>query len=160
MMCTLYITIYKIKHVPAISIFLAGIKCTCTQCFGKEYINGCSSGVQYKELCEIAEYTSLQMGSPILPVFDCFPEPLKYKHNFRLGKFSRCFCNHLYAKHNLKKLKNGRFGKNPCGEEVFIYYSIQICVPNSWYICALSQLLCTRGVSVVTTSTCTNYIVY
>jgi len=35
----------------------------------------------------------------------------------RLGKFSRCFCNHLYAKHNLKKLKNGRFGKNPCGEE-------------------------------------------
>jgi len=35
----------------------------------------------------------------------------------RLGRFSRCFCNHLYAKHNLKKLKNGRFGKNPCGEE-------------------------------------------
>ena len=29
----------------------------------------------------------------------------------------RCFCNHLYAKHQLKKLKNGRFGKNPCGGE-------------------------------------------
>jgi len=35
----------------------------------------------------------------------------------RIGKMSRCFCNHLYAKHSLKKLKNGRFGKNPCGEE-------------------------------------------
>jgi len=35
----------------------------------------------------------------------------------RLGKFSRCFCNHLYSKHQLKKLKNGRFGKNPCTEE-------------------------------------------
>merc|ERR1711981_196068 len=35
----------------------------------------------------------------------------------RLGKFSRCFCNHLYAKHKLKILKNGRFGKNPCEEE-------------------------------------------
>ena len=36
---------------------------------------------------------------------------------FRLGKLSRCFCNHLYAKHKLKILKNGRFGKNPCEEE-------------------------------------------
>jgi len=35
----------------------------------------------------------------------------------RIGKLSRCFCNHLYAKHKLKKLKNGRFGKNPCQEE-------------------------------------------
>lgn len=35
----------------------------------------------------------------------------------RLGKFSRCFCNHLYAKHKLKKMKSGRFGKNPCQEE-------------------------------------------
>jgi len=35
----------------------------------------------------------------------------------RLGKFSRCFCNHLYAKHKLKVLKKGRFGKNPCEEE-------------------------------------------
>jgi len=35
----------------------------------------------------------------------------------RLGKLSRCFCNHLYAKHKLKILKNGRFGKNPCEEE-------------------------------------------
>ena len=31
--------------------------------------------------------------------------------------YRRCFCNHLYAKHQLKKLKNGRFGKNPCGED-------------------------------------------
>ena len=35
----------------------------------------------------------------------------------RLGKLSRCFCNHLYGKHKLKVLKNGRFGKNPCEEE-------------------------------------------
>jgi len=35
----------------------------------------------------------------------------------RIGKLSRCFCNHLYAKHKLKILKNGRFGKNPCEEE-------------------------------------------
>jgi len=35
----------------------------------------------------------------------------------RIGKFSRCFCNHLYGKHKLKTLKNGRVGKNPCTEE-------------------------------------------
>ena len=35
----------------------------------------------------------------------------------RIGKFSRCFCNHTFAKHKLKVLKNGRFGKNPCSEE-------------------------------------------
>ena len=35
----------------------------------------------------------------------------------RLGKLSRCFCNHSYGKHKLKILKNGRFGKNPCQEE-------------------------------------------
>ena len=35
----------------------------------------------------------------------------------RIGKFSRCFCNHGFAKHKLKILKGGRFGKNPCGEE-------------------------------------------
>jgi len=35
----------------------------------------------------------------------------------RLGKLSRCFCNHLYGKHNLQVKKGGRFGKNPCGEE-------------------------------------------
>jgi len=35
----------------------------------------------------------------------------------RLGKLSRCFCNHLYGKHKLNKLKNGRFGSAPCGEE-------------------------------------------
>ena len=35
----------------------------------------------------------------------------------RIGKFSRCFCNHLYGKHKLKVMKNGRFGKNPCEEE-------------------------------------------
>jgi len=34
----------------------------------------------------------------------------------RIGKMSRCFCNHLYGKHKLKVLKNGRFGKNPCAE--------------------------------------------
>jgi len=34
----------------------------------------------------------------------------------RLGKLSRCFCNHLYGKHKLKVMKNGRFGKNPCEE--------------------------------------------
>ena len=35
----------------------------------------------------------------------------------RLGKLSRCFCNHLFGRHKLKILKNGRFGKNPCQEE-------------------------------------------
>jgi len=35
----------------------------------------------------------------------------------RLGRLSRCFCNHLYGKHSLVKLKNGRFGKAPCTEE-------------------------------------------
>ena len=35
----------------------------------------------------------------------------------RIGKMSRCFCNHLFSKHKLKILKNGRFGKNPCQEE-------------------------------------------
>lgn len=35
----------------------------------------------------------------------------------RIGKLSRCFCNHLYSQHKLKILKNGRFGKNPCEME-------------------------------------------
>ena len=39
------------------------------------------------------------------------------KNKTRLGKFSRCFCNHLYGKHKLKVMKNGRFGKNPCQEQ-------------------------------------------
>ena len=43
----------------------------------------------------------------------------RYNHHhryFRLGRLSRCFCNHLYGKHSLVKLKNGRFGKAPCTE--------------------------------------------
>jgi len=45
-----------------------------------------------------------------------YNEEKKYECS-RLGKLSRCFCNHLYSKHKLKILKNGRFGKNPCQEE-------------------------------------------
>ena len=29
----------------------------------------------------------------------------------RLGKLSRCFCNHLFGHHKLRKLKNGRWAE-------------------------------------------------